>query len=211
MNIIIAYLFANILLGGSIILGFVLTSKLIVVMNQEDDISDNDKEGIHLYSFLEELENEPMSYLEQEQLEKLKNVYVCLNLGPLKNQDVRMCYDSKRDQFIYYSESDLIYKYLNIVARHYVITHHCKQIYTELEESILKTVEEKTITGPFVSKRTEKKLLEKKHLHFLYKGNYNDFIRDRPEITSEKKKKNILEFMKLQKQIEDYETIMKEE
>lgn len=210
MNTIISYLLANLLIGGSIVLGFLLTSRFIIYVNTEDSLSDEEDKGIHLNSFIEELDNEPMSNLSEEELDNLKNLTVCLNLSPLKNQDIRMFYDYKLDQFIYYSDSDLIYKYLDIVARYYILTYHCKQIYVELEESIVKTIEKKVETvGPFISKKNDKTLLEKKHLHFLYKGNYQDYLRDKDKSDNitEKKEINILEFMKLK----NNEDLMKED
>jgi hypothetical protein len=42
-----------------------------------------------------------------------------------------MFYDPDRGAFCYYAKSDVIYKYLNVACRKYVIEHNCRHLYLE--------------------------------------------------------------------------------
>ena len=208
MNYFIQCLLSSLLISGSIALGFFMTSVFFTKINTEACLDEIKDEGYSLYSFLDELENEPMSNLSESELRELKTKEVCIKLAPLLSHDVVMFYDHENEMFAYYSESDVIYKYLDIIARYYVLTYHCKQIYTEIESSTLKTFTQEMLNGPFVSKKSEKKFLEKKCLKFIYKGNIHDSLRDKPP-PREENPINILEFLKRQKN-EEYEYITNE-
>ena len=58
-----------------------------------------------------------------------------------------MFYNNSKSSFEYYSDSTLPYRYLEVIARKYVITYKCKQIFVDMEQEI---------------KEAEKKLEEKK-------------------------------------------------
>lgn len=75
----------------------------------------------------------------QERLEQLKNS-VLIETTPLGN--VVMYYDSSRETFIYYSDSTIPYRYLEVVARKYVVTNRCKKLYIDMEKE-LKEAQEK--------------------------------------------------------------------
>ncbi len=200
------------LVGSSITFGFFLTSVFINHVNQESNIEE--VELLNLDSFIEELENQPMSQLSEIELKNLNQSNVILSLEPLLKQTVRMYYEKEEDAFCYYSERESIYKYLDIVARYYCIRFECKQIYVELGESDEKFVEEKVeVTGPFVSKKTDKKkVYEKKIIRFVYKGNEMDY-QSKLQKVSTSKDVNIIDFLKLQKKddSEEYENISKED
>jgi hypothetical protein len=212
-------------MGTSMVFGFFLTSRFITKINQEASLSDSEsEEELDQYSFLEEMDNEPMSHLSEEELKNLKNNPVVLSLHPLLKQTIRMYYDYENDSFPYYSERDTIYKYLDIVARHYVIENHCKQIYVELKSSEENLVSGTSteISGPFVSKRNEtKKTYDKKLIRFVYNGNENDYQEKlRKETNRSINNMNILDFLKMNTKFEDkrderdsdeYETIIKED
>ena len=68
-------------------------------------------------------------------LESLKNSIV-VEHTPLGN--VAMHYDIKREAFVYYSDSVMPYRYLEVVARKYVITFHCKRVFVDMEDEINK-------------------------------------------------------------------------
>jgi hypothetical protein len=68
-------------------------------------------------------------------LESLKNSIV-VEHTPLGN--VAMHYDIKREAFVYYSDSVMPYRYLEVVARKYVITFHCKRVFIDMEDEINK-------------------------------------------------------------------------
>jgi hypothetical protein len=193
----IPYLLYTLLTGFSITSGFFLTSVYLNYINTEAN-----------------LEDEPMSELSEESLLELKNKTIVLNLEPLLMQTIRMYYDLEEDAFCYYSERETIYKYLDIVARKYVLEHHCKQIYVELGSSEEKVIEDTTeTTGPFVSKKKKtKKVYEKKFIRFIYKGNEKDY--KQPEVTKSVNDMNILDFLKMHRKGEDsdeYEKVTKED
>ena len=77
--------------------------------------------------------------LSQERLEQLKNA-ILIETTPLGN--VVMYYDSSRETFIYYSDSTIPYRYLEVVARKYVVTNRCKKLYIDMEKE-LKEAQEK--------------------------------------------------------------------
>ena len=66
----------------------------------------------------------------------LKNSIV-VEHTPMGN--VAMYYDSKREAFVYYSDSVMPYRFLEVVARKYVITFHCKSVFIVMDEEINKS------------------------------------------------------------------------
>ena len=89
--------------------------------------------------YKEEYKKEEEIELSQERLEQLKNSILIENT-PLGN--VVMYYDSSRETFIYYSDSTIPYRYLEVVARKYVVTNRCKKLYIDMEKE-LKEAQEK--------------------------------------------------------------------
>ena len=71
----------------------------------------------------------------EQRLEKLKNSFV-MEKTPLGN--VVMYYNAKRESFEYYSDSTIPYRFLEVVARKYVITFHCRPLYVIMEEELKK-------------------------------------------------------------------------
>ena len=144
---------------------------------------ENEKEGIELdefydklficTKFLEEVIEAPPSNLSDEELIKLKESVLTYEIPYLKYK-VIMYYDFETDAFCYYSNMDIIYKYLDIFCRKYVLDFNCKQLYKFSEET--KVVERKKVEhrGPFVSK-VERLMLEKDTNRFIYKGKLDDY------------------------------------
>jgi hypothetical protein len=83
--------------------------------------------------YKEEYKNAQDTELGKERLEQLKNSILIENT-PLGN--VLMFYDSSRETFIYHSDSTIPYRYLEVVARKYVITNRCKKLYVDMEKEI---------------------------------------------------------------------------
>lgn len=77
--------------------------------------------------------------LSKERLEQLKNS-ILIERTPLGN--VVMFYDNLRETFTYYSDSTMPYRYLEVVARKYVVTNRCKKLYVDMEKE-LKEAQEK--------------------------------------------------------------------
>jgi len=83
-------------------------------------------------------------FILKERLDNLKNCIV-MEKTPVGN--AIMFYNNSKSSFEYYSDSTLPYRYLEVVARKYILTYKCKQIFVDMEEEI---------------KEAEKKLEEKK-------------------------------------------------
>ena len=84
--------------------------------------------------YLEKFKSMPFDN-ESLDVESLKNNIV-VEHTPLGN--VAMYYDIKREAFVYYSDSVMPYRYLEVVARKYVITFHCKRVFIDMEDEINK-------------------------------------------------------------------------
>jgi hypothetical protein len=84
--------------------------------------------------YLEKFKSMPFDN-ESLDLESLKNNIV-VEHTPLGN--VAMHYDIKREAFVYYSDSVMPYRYLEVVARKYVITFRCKRVFVVMEDEINK-------------------------------------------------------------------------
>ena len=84
--------------------------------------------------YLEKFKSMPFDN-ESLDVESLKNSIV-VEHTPLGN--VAMLYDNKREAFVYYSDSVMPYRYLEVVARKYVITFHCKRVFIDMEDEINK-------------------------------------------------------------------------
>uniref|UniRef100_A0A6C0CWM2 Uncharacterized protein n=1 Tax=viral metagenome TaxID=1070528 RepID=A0A6C0CWM2_9ZZZZ len=72
-------------------------------------------------------------FCSDEKIEGLKNMILMENT-PLGN--VIMYYDKSRETFIYYSDSNIPYRYLEVISRKYVVMNNCKQIHVDMEQEI---------------------------------------------------------------------------
>ena len=91
------------------------------------------------------------NYLVNQRLDKLMNSFV-LDNTPLGN--VIMTYNNNKEVFEYYSDNSIPYRFLESVARKYVITYFCRPLYVDMEEEL---------------KESEKKRLEKENEEKLQK------------------------------------------
>ena len=134
------YLFSNVNL-------FMLFSSMIVIQDTagklENTIEEQLKEEEEIKprvevpypdKYLEKFKSMPFDN-ESLDVESLKNSIV-VEHTPLGN--VAMHYDNKREAFVYYSDSVMPYRYLEVVARKYVITFHCKRVFIDMEDEINK-------------------------------------------------------------------------
>ena len=68
---------------------------------------------------------------------------------------VYMTYDELTNTFFYWSDKAVAYKYLDVLARKYVIVYDCKDVYVnifrELIKSSFKKEEEKKEVGPYAT------------------------------------------------------------
>lgn len=128
------------------IIQFVGVFQLQTVVEKEpttDEVATETKEPpkpvIFEEKYKEEYKNAEETELDKERLEQLKNTILIENT-PLGN--VVMYYDSSRETFIYYSDSTMPYRYLEVVARKYVVMNRCKKLYVDMEKE-LKEAQEK--------------------------------------------------------------------
>lgn len=182
----------------SLLFSFYLSSVLIknkYINNDttEDDLLEkkmieNSKIYLFQFNYLDELENLDNSYTEIN-----KNNITTLEI-PFLNNKIIMFYDTDKKAFCYYTKGDVIYKYLNVACRKYVIEHNCKYLYlsddnsesdietkdTEPKNTEPKDTEHnKGIKNMFLNncfiKKVEKKLLTKKTNKFISCGSLEDY------------------------------------
>jgi len=119
----------------------------------------------------ENYKEQAADYVFNEKIKNLQNSYVMENT-PLGN--VIMTFNSSKNHFEYYSDSTIPYRYLEIVARKFVITFKCKQIFINMEDE-LKSYEE-TLKKIDEQKELEKNSIEpeiKKKTVFAKLKSYN--------------------------------------
>jgi len=71
--------------------------------------------------------------LSEEKLESLLNSFIMENTS---QGNVIMLWDNKKQCFLYYSDKVIPYRFLEVVARKYVIFNDCKKIYIDMEEEV---------------------------------------------------------------------------
>lgn len=82
---------------------------------------------------------EANDYFVEQKLDNLMNCFV-METTPIGN--VIMNYDKVTETFKYFSDFNVPYRYLEVIARKYVITFNCKPLFIDMEEA-LKNFEEK--------------------------------------------------------------------
>lgn len=107
----------------------------------------------NMYNNIEELEQQAKQHIIDEQLKKFKKNFIIENT-PLGN--VLMFYNHDKLAFEYYSDLTIPYRYLEVIARKYVLTFDYRPLYIDMEEE-LKEYEKK-----MEQKEQEKKNIEKK-------------------------------------------------
>jgi len=122
---------------------------LTMVKNEDQD--DKDKEKNLTFFSEEESREKAKNYVVNQRLDKLMNSFV-LDNTPLGN--VIMTYNNNKEVFEYYSDNSIPYRFLESVARKYVITYFCRPLYVDMEEEL---------------KESEKKRLEKENEEKLQK------------------------------------------
>jgi hypothetical protein len=84
-------------------------------------------------------EQQSINYIIDRRLDRVKNCYV-IEKTPIGN--VLMIYEKNRESFKYYSDSNIPYRYLEVVGRKYVKLFGCRPIFIDMEEE-LRLFEEK--------------------------------------------------------------------
>ena len=107
-----------------------------LTMVKNDQIDNKDKENKN---------NNPIFFSEEESREKAKNYIINQKLDNLMNSfvldntplgNVIMTYNNNKEVFEYYSDNSIPYRFLESVARKYVITYFCRPLYIDMEEEL---------------------------------------------------------------------------
>ena len=83
----------------------------------------------------EKSEEEKQDEIRKNHLDKLMNS-ILLEKTPVGN--VIMFYNNNKESFEYYSDATIPYRYLETIARKYVITFKCKKIYIDMNKELKK-------------------------------------------------------------------------
>jgi len=192
----IHYIATYALYGISIIASFLFTGFMIRPLSLrelEDDEEEEKKAKKRLeeenfeYKYLDEYENLEERQLSDAELVELKNKETTLEI-PFLKATIIMFYD---ESFKYYSNTDVIYKYLNVACRKFVIEHNVKKLY--LDGNLEEVTNDSVKSELFVTK-AETKTLERKINNFIRVGSIFDY-KDKNNIKLVKEI-DILEFLK---------------
>jgi len=166
------------LYGMSILMSFLFTGFLIkplTLRDLEEDEEENKKTLKRLeeenfeYKYLDEYEKLNQNEITLDKLNEIKNKEIILEI-PFLKATIIMFYED--DTFKYYCNTDVIYKYLNVACRKFVIAYDVKKLY--IDGNIEETMTDSVHSELFVTK-AETKLLERKINHFIRIGSIHDY------------------------------------
>ena len=173
-------------LAAAALLSSIVVSQYLFDGKYETEVDSNDSPNPE-YTSLYNIENIEIELLNEEEKENIKDKYVEEETPAGK---VIMKYDAP--YFLYFAKSGNIipYRFLDVVARKFVLQHKCLEFYVKLEEvkneevknEEVKNEEAKSKTKPsvFVQKKKQikkQKLVEKKINSFKYAGTLEDFAK----------------------------------
>ena len=172
------YIATYALYGMSIFMSFIFTGFLIkpLTLRQLEEDEEEDKKAMKRleeenfeYNYLDEYEKLEEKEITLDKLDELKHKEITLEI-PFLKATIIMFYED--DTFKYYCNTDVMYKYLNVACRKFVIEYDVKKLYIDgqNEEHTTKSVHSEL----FVTK-AETKLLERKINHFIRVGSIHDY------------------------------------
>ena len=169
----IRYMAAVILYSFSIAISFLFAGIFVVPLTFkeiQDDI-DEDKlaekraeEQNFEYKYLDEYEK-----LEEKDVLELQPITLEI---PFLKTTIIMFYED--ETFKYYSNTDVIYKYLNVACRKFVVENDAKKLYNDGTTEEVKTESVKSESDLFIIK-PETTVLEKKCNRFIRVGSIHDY------------------------------------
>ena len=185
------YVATFILYGFSMAVSFLFAGTFIRQLSLKELEEDEEEERQALkrmeehnfeYKYLDEYEQ-----LEEKEIGDIKDKETTLEI-PFLKATIIMFYD---DGFKYYSNTDVIYKYLNVACRKFVIEHDAKKLYIDgkIEEVTTNSVK----SDLFITK-AETTVFERKINQFIRLGSIHDY-NDKNNIKLIKEI-NILDFLK---------------
>jgi hypothetical protein len=156
----------------------------------EEEMIEHCKRHMFTNMYLDELE-----VLEDSDSSKSINKKDIVTLDiPFLNNTIIMFYDSDKEAFCYYTKGDVIYKYLNVACRKYVIEYKCKHLYSDGESQVVKTLEPIKENTMFV-KKIERQLLHKDTNKFILCGSLDDYYKSL--IVTEDNDIDIIDFLSM--------------
>ena len=185
MHIIISVLIHLIGFGA----GLLICSLILPVIKINDDTNDN--EIIFEFEYVEELEELLDSKKEESPI--IKTNIITLDI-PFLNNTVVMYYDTDKNAFCYYTKGDIIYKYLNVVCRKYVIDFNCPSLYKEDTSHYNTNTNTNTNMNMFI-KKIERPTLDKDINKFILCGSLEDYAKIMNTSNVEVKDININEYL----------------
>ena len=165
----------------SLLFGFYLSSMLVKnkYVNEntiEDDLLEKKmieqaNNYLFQYKYLEELDN-----LNTDNSSNIISKHTITTLDiPFLNNKIIMFYDPEKEAFCYYTKSDLIYKYLNVACRKYIIENNCKHLYEKNDLTIDTQNTQNTVYSNLFVKKIERPQLNKKTNKFILCGTLDDY------------------------------------
>ena len=150
--------------------------------DDEDDLKNNhEKMPIQKYEDKYKINKEIMDdELTQEKLEGLCNCFILENTP---NGNALILYNYKTSSFIYYSDNSIPYKYLNTLARKYVNTYRCTQLYVNSEDELEKTRKTRT-----QKTKRQKNQMQKNRMQSKTKRQKNQMQKNRMQRKTKKNK-----------------------
>jgi hypothetical protein len=121
-----------------------------------------------------------------------KNNVVTLEI-PFLNNTIIMFYDADKEAFCYYTKGDVIYKYLNVACRKYVIEYKCKHLYSSGESQMVQTIVNSD--NKMFVKKIERPLLHKNTNKFILCGSLDDYYKSL--IVNEDNDIDIIDFLSM--------------
>lgn len=121
-----------------------------------------------------------------------KNDIITLDI-PFLNNTIIMFYDTDKEAFCYYTKGDVIYKYLNVACRKYVIEYNCKHLYSNEESHIVQTVINSE--NKMFVKQIKRPLLHKNINKFILCGTLDEYYKSL--IVNEDNDLDIIDFLSL--------------
>jgi hypothetical protein len=180
------------LYGLSIVVSFLFTGFLIRPLSlrelEEDEEEDKsaqkriEQENFE-YKYLDEYEKLEERDLTENYFIQLKDKETTLEI-PFLKATIIMFYD---ETFKYYSNTDIMYKYLNVACRKFVIENNVKKLYLD---GNLEEVTKDSVKSELFVTRAETKLLERKFNSFIRVGSIYDY-KDKNNIKLIKKRNNL--------------------
>jgi hypothetical protein len=125
---------------------------------EEEEEDENENKEWKVFFSEEESIEKATNYVINERLDKLIN-NIIIETTPLGN--VIMMYNNKKEVFEYYCDNTVPYRFLETVARKYVLTYFCRPLYIVMEEE-LKESEQKLVEQQNKEKRKAEEELANK-------------------------------------------------